>query len=144
MSDARITLERFNKVRFVADVLLVVLFFTLAFFGITLLVPADHLIGMLVQSAATFITFVFAFGCLRAAEYLTGLMKLKLEEAVEAAKTDEERAAPVAIVKKSVSATPPSAPTLSNTVIKTTRVVLKSPSAAVAAASKRGRPKKEG
>lgn len=144
MSDARITLERFNKVRFVADVLLVVLFFTLAFFGITLLVPADHIIGMLVQSAATFITFVFAIGCLRAAEHLTGLMKLKLEEAVEAAKTDEERAAPVAIVKKSVSATPPSAPTLSNTVIKTTRVVLKSPSAAVAAASKRGRPKKEG
>ncbi len=144
MSDARITLERFNKVRFVADVLLVVLFFTLAFFGLTLLVPADHLIGMLVQSAATFVTFVFTFGCLRFAEHLTGLIKVKLEEAVEAAKTDEERAAPVVIVKKSVSAPQSSAPTLSNTVIKTTKVVLKSPAAAAASAAKRGRPKKEG
>lgn len=144
MSDARIMLERFNKVRFIADILLVILFFTLTFFGLALLVPADHLIGMLVQSAATFVTFIFTFGCLRAAEHLTGLMKLKLEEAVEEAKTDEERAAPVAVVKKSVSAMPPSSPTISNTVIKTTKVVLKSPSAAAAAASKRGRPKKEG
>ena len=144
MSDARITLERFNKVRFVVDVLLVILFFTIAFFGLTLLIPADHVIGLLVQSAATFVTFVFTFGCLRAAEHLTGLVKLKLEEAVEAAKTDEERAAPVPVVKKSVNAAPPSAPTLSNTVIKTTKVVLKTPAASAAAVSKRGRPKKEG
>lgn len=144
MSDARITLERFNKFRFVFDVLLVILFFTLAFFGLTFLIPADHIIGMLVQSAATFITFVFVLGCPHAAEHLTGLIKLQLEEAVEAAKTDEERAAPVPVVKKAVNAAQPSAPTLSNTVIKTTRVVLKSPTAAAAAVSKRGRPKKEG
>lgn len=144
MSDARITLERFNKVRFVFELLLVVLFFTIAFFGLTLIVPADNIMVILVNASATLLTFMFALGCLKIAEHVTGFVRVKLEETVEAAKTDEERAAPVPVVKKAVNAAPPSAPTLSNTVIKTTRVVLKSPSAAVAAASKRGRPKKEG
>lgn len=144
MSDAKLTLERFNNFRFIFELLLVVLFFTLTFFGVTFVVPADNIMTMLVNASATLLTFMFALGCLKIAEHVTSFVRVKLEEAVEAAKTDEERAAPVAVIKKSINAAPPSAPTLSNTVIKTTRVVLKSPSAAVAAASKRGRPKKEG
>lgn len=144
MSDAKVVLERFNKVSFVIDVLLVVLFFTLGFFGLTLFVPADQVIGIFVQSAATLVGFVFAFGSLKTAEYLTGLLRTKLEEAVEDAKTDEERAAPVPVLKKSVSAASPAAPTLSNRVLKTTKVVIKPAIEAGTAVSKRGRPKKEG
>lgn len=141
MSDAKVVLERFNKVSFAFDILLVILFFTLGFFGLTLLVPADHVIGIFVQSAATLVGFAFGFGSLKTAEYLTNLVRLKLEEAVEDAKTDEERAAPVPVVKKAISAEAPPAPTLSNKVIKTTKVVMK------ANPVKRGRPattKKEG
>ena len=144
MSDAKLTLERFNNFRFIFELLLVVLFFTLTFFGVTFVVPADNIMAILVNASATLLTFMFALGCLKIAEHVTSFVRVKLEEAVEAAKTDEERAAPVVIVKKSVSAPQSSAPTLSNTVIKTTKVVLKTPAAAAAAVSKRGRPKKEG
>jgi hypothetical protein len=143
MSDAKQTLERFNKVSVVFDVLLVILFFTLGFFGLTLIVPADVVVGMTVQASATFAFFVFAFGSLKLSEHLTNLLRLKLEEAVEEQKTEEERAAPVVVSKKSVSAEAPVAPTLTNKVIRTTRVVLK-PNAAAIVAAKRGRPKKEG
>ena len=144
MSDARITLERYNKISAVFDILLVLLFLTVGFFGLTLILPGNVVINMAVQAVATLVSFVFAFGSLKLAEYLTALVRLKLEEAVEAEKTDEERAAPVPVAKKSVSAQSPSPPTLSNTVIKTTKVVLKTPAASAAAVSKRGRPKKEG
>lgn len=140
MSDAKVVLERFNKVSFVVDVLLVILFFTLGFFGLTLIVPADQVMAMVVQSAVTLVGFVYAIASLKAAEYLTGLLRVKLEEAVENAKTDEERAAPVAVVKKSVSVAAPETQSLSNRVIKTTKVVMK------ANPGRRGRPatKKEG
>lgn len=142
MSDARITLERFNKISAIFDILLVLLFLTVGFFGLTLVLPGNVVVNMAVQAVATLVSFVFAFGSLKLAEHLTNLVRLKLEDAVEAEKTEEEKAEPIAVVKKSVSAQPPVAPTLSNKVIKTTRVVLKNTSAP--AVIKRGRPKKEG
>lgn len=140
MGDAKQTLERFNKASVVLDALLVGLFFTLGFFGLSLVVPVDILFNIVVQAGATFAVFAIAVGFLRVSEHLTSLLRLKLEEAVEAEKTDEERAAPVVISKKSVGA---ETPTLANKVLKTTKVVLK-PNAAAAVAARRGRPKKEG
>ena len=141
MADARITLERFNKVSAVFDILLVLLFLTLGFFGLTFVLPGNIVVNMVVQAVATLVFFVFAVGSLKLAEHLTSLVRLKLEDAVEAEKTEEEKAMPVPVAKKSVSAQAPAPPTLSNTVIKTTKVVLKNPATTVA---KRGRPKKEG
>jgi len=130
MSDAKVVLERFNKVSFIVDVLLVILFFTLGFFGLTLIVPADQVMAMVVQSALTLVGFVYAVASLKAAEYLTGLLRVKLEEAAGAEKSAVE---------------PVKAPTVvsahANRVIKTTKVVMKEKPV------KRGRPatvKKEG
>lgn len=130
MSDAKVVLERFNKASFVVDVLLVILFFTLGFFGLTLIVPSDQVMAMVVQSALTLVGFVYAVASLKAAEYLTGLLRVKLEEAAAAEKSAVE---------------PVKAPTVvsdpANRVIKTTKVVMK------ANPGRRGRPattKKEG
>lgn len=110
MSDAKVVLERFNKASFVIDILLVVLFFTLGFFGLTLIVPADQVMAMVVQSALTLV----AVASLKAAEYLTGLLRVKLEEAAGAKKSAVEPVKAPTVV---------SAP--ANRVIKTTKVVMK-------------------
>jgi hypothetical protein len=134
MSDAKIVLERFNNFKFVFELLLIVLFFTLTFFGVTFVVPADNIMAILVNASATLLTFMFALGCLKLAERVTGFVSLKLEEAVALEKNLIENVKETKVA--SVAA---------NRVIKTTKVVLKSPAAAAAAsAAKRGRPKKEG
>ena len=49
MGDARQTLERFNKVSVIFDVLLVILFLTLGFFGLSLILPGHVVVNMAVQ-----------------------------------------------------------------------------------------------
>lgn len=148
MGDARRTLELFNRISVVLDVLLVVLFLITGLFGLTLLIPTSIVINLCLQSVATMVLLLFGVVCLKGAERITGAIRESIEQAVEDQKTDEEKAAPVIVSKKSISATPPpvSAPTLTNTVLKTTKVVLKpaksSPQPATSVA-KRGRPKKD-
>lgn len=136
MGDAKQTLELFMKLRFVFDALLVVLFLTTGFFGLTLVIPFDIVLNTAIQSLFTIGSLVFGVGCIRLADNLTDRLKIQLEQAVEDEKSDEERAAPVIVNKKSVGPAP-------SNILKTTRVVLKS-NAAAAVAAKRGRPKKEG
>jgi hypothetical protein len=151
-SDARSTLELFNRISVVVDILLVMLFLTAGLFGLTLLMPVSYVINLVLQSVATLVFLLFGFASLKGAEHITNLIRANLVQAVEDQKTDEEKAAPVVVSKKSIIAAQPSpAPTLTNRVLKTTKVVLKSsksspPTAAVSsreAVVKRGRPKKD-
>ena len=146
-SDARRTLELFNRISVIIDILLVMLFLTAGLFGLTLLMPVTLVINIALQSVATLVFLLFGFASLKGAEHITNLIRANLVQAVEDEKTDEEKAAPAVVLKKSIiSAETVSAPTLSNKVLKTTKAVLKSNSgskSAVAAVVKRGRPKKE-
>jgi hypothetical protein len=151
-SDARSTLELFNRISVVVDVLLVMLFLTAGLFGLTLLMPVSYVINLVLQSVATLVFLLFGVASLKGAEHITNLIRANLVQAVEDQKTDEEKAAPVVVSKKSIIAAEPSpAPTLTNRVLKTTKVVLKSsksspPTATVSsreAVVKRGRPKKD-
>jgi len=146
-SDARRTLELFNRISAIIDILLVMLFLTTGLFGLTLLMPVTVVINIVLQSVATLVFLLFGVASLKGAEYITNLIRAKLVQVVEDEKTDEEKAVPAVVSKKSIiSAENVSAPTLSNKVLKTTKVVLKSNSgskAAVAASAKRVRSKKE-
>jgi len=151
-SDARSTLELFNRISVVVDILLVMLFLTAGLFGLTLLIPVSYVINLVLQSVATLVFLLFGVASLKGAEHITNLIRANLVQAVEDQKTDEEKAAPVVVSKKSIIAAEPSpAPTLTNRVLKTTKVVLKSskssPSTATVSSNeavvKRGRPKKD-
>jgi len=151
-SDVRSILELFNRISVVVDILLVMLFLTAGLFGLTLLMPVSYVINLVLQSVATLVFLLFGFASLMGAEHITNLIRANLVQAVEDQKTDEEKAAPVVVSKKSIIAAEPSpAPTLTNRVLKTTKVVLKSskssPSTATVSSNeavvKRGRPKKD-
>lgn len=142
MADARRTLEVFNRLNVVMDILLAILFLIVGVFGLTLIMPTTVVVNLCLQSVATVVLVLFGVFCIKTAERITLAMRASIEQAVEDEKTEEEKMAPVVVSKKAISAEVPVAPTLSNKVLKTTRVVLKNTSGP--APVKRGRPKKEG
>jgi len=142
MADARRTLELFNRLNVILDILLTILFLITGVFGLTLIMPTTVVVNMCLQAVATVVLVLFGVACVKTAERITLAMRGNIEQAVEDEKTDEEKMAPVVVSKKAISAEAPVAPTLSNKVLKTTRVVLKNTSGP--AVGKRGRPKKEG
>jgi len=58
-SDARSTLELFNRISVVVDILLVMLFLTAGLFGLTLLIPVSYVINLVLQSVATLVFLLF-------------------------------------------------------------------------------------
>lgn len=125
--NAKVWLQRFNKIRILVDIVLFLTFFAIGIVGLNFFLPMSIIVDKMINTVTTVGILIWAFSWLKLAEYASGLMKLEIEKVVESQKTEEERAAPIIINKKSISvANIPDVPTLSNKVIKTTKVILDS------------------
>lgn len=125
--NAKVWLQRFNKIRILVDIVLFLTFFAIGIVGLNFFLPMSIIVDKMINTVTTVGILIWAFCWLKLAEYASGLMKLEIEKVVESQKTEEERAAPIIINKKSISvANIPDVPTLSNKVIKTTKVILDS------------------
>lgn len=124
--NAKLWLERFNKTRILFDIVVFLMFFGFGVFALSLFLPTSILFDKIINTIVTVGILIFAFCWLKLAEYANDLIKIELEKTVESQKTEEEKAAPIIVNKKSISAATPVSSTLSSKVLKTTGVLLDS------------------
>lgn len=137
MITAKETLKQFNKLSFAFELLLIILFFSLGVLSATFILPSERIVEIIIHLTTAISFFIFGFISVKLAENVIKLIRLKLEDIVESKKTEEEKAVPIVVSKKSVSAQVPPEKTLSNKVLRTTTVVLKPNRGS---STKRGRP----